>query len=222
MGRSTAVDAEWSITALGQAAVPVGGGKYAALVGGVEESGTLVPAEIRYFAEQNGRLSEQAETKLLSSRMHAAVGGDGTCLVVGGFTDLHSTQPWDLFPNNPTGQTEVLQLRGAYGQPQIAEGPTLDVPRGYACALTLRDGRILVAGGRGGPKVEAIADAELFRSFGLEGEKFTFSRLALEQARYFHTCTLLEDGSVLIAGGVQEAAGGLRTVTSVEIFVPRT
>ena len=62
----------------------------------------------------------------------------------------------------------------------------------------------------------------LFREFGQGEARFTLSRLALEQARYFHTCTLLEDGSVLIAGGVQEGPGGLRTLDTLEVFVPRT
>jgi hypothetical protein len=76
-------------------------------------------------------------------------------------------------------------------------------------ATLLQDGRVLVAGGSGGPLTPVLSTAEIFdpapAAFTVTGSMLT--------ARELHTATLLPSGRVLIAGGV---FGG----TSAEVFDP--
>jgi hypothetical protein len=87
------------------------------------------------------------------------------------------------------------------------------VPRYQASATKLKDGRVLVVGGRstGG---QYLGSAELFDP--KTGSWTTTG--SLKTARYYHSATLMSDGRVLIAGGIN-AAGA---IASVEVFDPRT
>src|ERR1035437_6505929 len=79
----------------------------------------------------------------------------------------------------------------------------MSVPRKYATATLLADGRVLVAGGARCPQVNdgstcvGLASAEIYNPrtarFAKTGSMVT--------ARFYQTATLLKDGRVLIAGG---------------------
>jgi len=81
-------------------------------------------------------------------------------------------------------------------------------------ATLLRDGRVLIVGGRG-EKVNAIAEI-------YDPKTLRFAETgSLATARYKHTAGLLPDGRVLVAGGSDERdwTGNL---SSAEIFDPKT
>jgi hypothetical protein len=81
-------------------------------------------------------------------------------------------------------------------------------------ATLLRDGRVLIVGGRG-DRVNGIAEI-----YDPKTESFTITG-SLTIARYKHTAGLLPDGRVLVAGGSDERdwSGNL---SSVEIYDPNT
>jgi hypothetical protein len=81
-------------------------------------------------------------------------------------------------------------------------------------ATLLRDGRVLIVGGRG-EKVNAIAEL-----YDPKTRRFTDTG-SLNSARYKHTAGLLPDGRVLIAGGSDERDWN-GNLTSAEIYDPRT
>ena len=105
---------------------------------------------------------------------------------------------------------------------QVKEGPSI-VARGDACAVALADGRVVTVGGRrfsstGGLRstgeVEVLTPVEASPSAGALG------MTPLVRPRYLHSCTALPDGTVLIAGGVDDSGGDARFLDDVVIFTP--
>jgi len=81
-------------------------------------------------------------------------------------------------------------------------------------ATLLRDGRVLIVGGRG-QAVNAVAEI-----FDPKTERFSETG-KLTTARYKHTAGLLPDGRVLVAGGSDERDWN-GNLSSAEIYDPRT
>ncbi|MBI5543510.1 MAG: hypothetical protein HY901_06445 [Deltaproteobacteria bacterium] len=220
-------------TAAGHAGIPLYGGKYIGFAGGSRlDTGTTAKMNqdraVRFFMYNStaNKMQEQAFIGMSVPRTYPALAGQGArYIITGGFQSFDPAKWWDLFPTNPYSGTDILDLKGPGNQPQILMGPSLDVPRGHACAVTLQDGRMMVVGGRGGQTtLGSIANSGFFVDDGDENPAvaFTFEKGDdLEEARFFHTCTLLLDGSVLVTGGVQEKGSEFVTLSSVEIFVPR-
>jgi len=72
--------------------------------------------------------------------------------------------------------------------------------RSHFCAVLLEDGRDLVAGGTTVADDPGTDDIEFSPDNGVEISNH--EALELHVARMDHTCTLLQDGSVVIAGGM--------------------
>jgi hypothetical protein len=143
--------------------------------------------------------------------------GDLKIAVAGGYTDFSSTDPFKLFPNTPSDQIDVVSFGSS---PTITAGPRLSVPRGQICAVSLKDGRALFIGGRGGGSLRAVGDMTVISESSKVVNAVSGEKLA--NPRYFHTCTTLADGSVLVTGGMAEDGSGLpKTMDSIEIFMPR-
>lgn len=84
-------------------------------------------------------------------------------------------------------------------------------------ATRLLDGRVLVAGGTNGLN-HGLASTELFdpkTARWLDGPSMTTTRVD-------HTATLLADGRVLVAGGFDQLDQAERSLSSTEIFDPRS
>jgi len=105
---------------------------------------------------------------------------------------------------------------GAGGETHLALGPQATARR-WATSTALADGRILVSGGEvPGSGAAGLASFEVFDP---STQAFTGGGGAMVVARSRHGATLLADGRVLLAGGV-DAAGDVQR--SAEIFDPAT
>jgi hypothetical protein len=96
------------------------------------------------------------------------------------------------------------------GPERLASVGRLTVPRAAHTATLLGDGKVLVAGGLGGPESTEIYDPASM--------SFSPGPTLLEPRAGSHTATLLADGRVLIAGGWLQS----RPLGSCEIYDPAT
>lgn len=118
-------------------------------------------------------------------------------------------------------------LTGSLGAPAVlaksedlggwSQGATLATGRAQHTATLLRTGKVLVAGGVDAKGV-ATASAELFDPAA--GRWTAASPMSV--ARTEHTATLLTDGTVLVVGGFHEKDPLGETLSSAEIYDPRT
>ncbi len=131
---------------------------------------------------------------------------DGRVLVAGGFD----------FADQPLSSAAVYDPATGTFSPT----GSMATARGLATATLLADGRVLVAGGGAATWVQpglVLASAELY-----DPKTGTFSPTgSMATAREGHTATLLRDGRVLIAGGI-DASTGDHTVASAELYDPKT
>jgi WD40 repeat protein len=104
--------------------------------------------------------------------------------------------------------TDTFELYHPGLPSKMALGESLGTERVYHTATLLRNGTVLVAGGgkRGNHPsgTVSVESVELF-----DPSTNTFSSVsALPVARFYHSATRLTDGKVLLAGGVENLAGG--------------
>ena len=122
--------------------------------------------------------------------------------------------PLHFEPNREQTPAGVCFL--ARGAGVFTRANPMSTPRYRHTATLLASGQVLVIGGlaRTGANPPATAQAELYdpdtNAWTLVG--------AMAEARGAHTATLLNDGRVLVAGGID----GTRSVGSVEIYNPVT
>jgi hypothetical protein len=92
---------------------------------------------------------------------------------------------------------------------------TMTAARYYATATLLPDGKVLIAGGDNNPSESgALASAELYDpALGT----FTATTGPMTAARYLHTATLLPNGKVLLAGGLDN---NISPLASAELYDP--
>ncbi len=81
----------------------------------------------------------------------------------------------------------------------------------------LADGNVLMAGGIDDFAGDITNTAELFTP---PNEFFTTLGAPLNVARAGHTATLLKDGTVLLAGGIENVSGVMTAVNSAELYDP--
>jgi hypothetical protein len=208
----------------GAALLPLPDGYTFAVVGG-GDGGTL-EAEVPLLRfEADAFVPAAAPLRLLQPRSHAAVVPAGTgedALVLGGFG-----APADpSLPGPALATSERLAP-----SPGAAASPGANIEaRADLCALRLPDGRVLTVGGRGGPAGEPPLSSSAAELLVPPAPSLStqlpvvlgMPRLAV--GRWAHTCTLLPDGTVLVAGGLREergAEGPVREVLSeLLLFTP--
>lgn len=108
----------------------------------------------------------------------------------------------------------------AAAQGKVKPAGALAVARTHHTATLLKDGRVLVAGGRAADGLSTLASVEFY-----EPKKGTWQLgPPMQVGRSHHAATLLDDGRVLVTGGTthQAAEGGHRFVAlaSAELFDP--
>jgi len=110
----------------------------------------------------------------------------------------------------------------ALAQGQVSAAPPLKEARLHHTATLLKDGRVLVVGGRGVDGLSALASCELFTP---KTNKWT-SCAPLATARSHHASTALNDGRLLVTGGTtHESVDGQNrfvALASVELYDPKT
>lgn len=111
----------------------------------------------------------------------------------------------------------------------ISTGSMIDAHCGYAPAVLLQNGQVLIAGGTDNT-TGATANADLYDpttgTFGcgsLGGTNTTtgYCNNTMTQPRYLHTATLLQNGDVLITGGSSKDYG-VNELATAELFNPTT
>jgi hypothetical protein len=117
---------------------------------------------------------------------------DGSILVTGGMNDKGALRSAELYKN---GKFKKL--------------PDMSAPRLEHCSAQLPDGRVLIAGGYANGNYTNTTEI-----YNPSSKKFTPGPAMIE-ARGFQTCTVLKDGSVLVAGG-NSPSGAIK---SAEILV---
>jgi hypothetical protein len=93
---------------------------------------------------------------------------------------------------------------------------TLNTARTTHTATLLQNGSVLISGGFGtvGGSVGALSSAELFNS---TAQSFS-PTISLATGRYFHTATLLNDGTVLVTGGLDSSSPTPLPLASAELY----
>ena len=127
---------------------------------------------------------------------------DGRVLVAGGFAGSG-------FDQHPYVSTEFFDPASGAFYP----GPDMTAPRLGHAAVTLEDNRILLLGGWSASGVTNTAEV-----YDPSNRRFS-SVGSMAIARGECTATLLQDGKVLVTGGVDQNERGL---SSAEVFDPRT
>jgi hypothetical protein len=198
----------------GMGVMPVRDGRRIAVVGGWD--GASMRPEVLFFAYEGGSFVLVGEgARLREPRRDAALvpfGGPERLLYVGGY---------DYSPGVPGGERPPLassEVISPDAVSQVMAGPQV-FARSQPCAVALPDGRVMTLGGlRYGPTrlvsdphVEMLVPGKEGAAPGLLGLK------PLERQRHQHTCTVLEDGSVLIAGGLDD--DGLQQTTLGDLIV---
>jgi serine/threonine-protein kinase len=186
-------------------------GRTVMIAGGRDASGTPIKsAEILDLATG----AFQTVPSMSSPRDQATATdiGSGRVLITGGFVSKTSTT------NTSTASAEVFDVKTMKWSPVNP----MSVPRALAAATSLKDGRVLVAGGvqswKGGqyaPNTQhVLSTAEIFDP---ATEGWT-SAGSMSTARAANSAALLPNGDVLVAGGWSD--GHERALSSTDEYTP--
>jgi N-acetylneuraminic acid mutarotase len=115
----------------------------------------------------------------------------------------------------------VLIAGVAFAQGKVSPAPMLKDARQHHSATLLKDGRVLVVGGRGADGLSTLASCELF-----DPKKNKWASCApLKVARSHHAATALDDGRLLVTGGTThesvEGQNRFVALSSVEVYDPK-
>lgn len=193
----------------------VQGGAFLAVAGG--SNGTLLQDEVFIFKFEGDRFVSAAATnpRLREKRRGAAMvpfQDSNRLLLAGGFDSSSETT------GKPLASTEILETGLRF---DIGDGPVV-ASRGEICAAQLPDGRVLtvgglvndqVAGARSDASVEMLAPSPA-------GPPTPLRMDSLAKPRHYHSCTTLQDGTVLVLGGVSLAGGQSTILQDALIFTP--
>lgn len=109
----------------------------------------------------------------------------------------------------------------SFAQGKVSPAPQLKDARQHHTATLLKDGRVLVVGGRGANGLSTLASCEVF-----DPKKNKWATCApLKVARSHHAATALDDGRLLVTGGTThesvEGQNRFVALSSVEVYDPK-
>lgn len=196
--------------------MPVKNGEFIAVVGGTD--GSMVKNDITFFKFTGTTFARQSTSMppmLAGGGRRAAAGAlirdNADLVLLGGYTDPTLVRP--------VASSEILNAAAA----TIAPGPDVRTARGDICAVTMGDGTVLATGGRtsdSGNPPRSDSTAVLITAANTGGVT-SIGAPNLPKARYFHTCTTLLDGTVLITGGLNELTdGSIEILQDAYIYTP--
>jgi hypothetical protein len=207
-GRAFSVEA--LVPRVGLTAAPVLQGRRIAVVGGSD--GTNLPGKVLLFSYEGGTFVTSDQSPMLREPRREATlvaWPQERLLLIGGSGEAGEPE----FVVRELATSEVL---GVAGTPAVLPGPQV-VARMQPCAAVLGDGRVLVAGGRGFAGARGEVELLIPQASGVP---LSLGVAPLERARQRHTCTALEDGSVLLVGGLDDSLPPAATFGEVLVYTP--
>lgn len=185
---------------VGHAMASLQSGAYQVVSGGRGPDGTLADTLLIFDSTgepvPNGARSD-------NPRLHPALIAHGMgVFALGGFDAAGA----------PLATTKFTQILSGTGPGDTSSN--LSVARGQLCAITLQDGSILAVGGRTAAGASGASDLFKEAANGLSASFVS----DMSTARYLHTCTLLDNGMILVTGGI-DASG--QATQAIEIFTPK-
>gem|GEM_PF-2494314 len=189
-GKFTAASAPLLMARVGATATALPSGKVL-IAGGTDSAGTPTnTAEV--FDPVAGTTTATLNNMSSPRALHSAtLLGDNTVLIAGGMTDntadlTNSADIYDPVANTFTATGPMFEALGAHAAVLLDAG-----------SLT---GQVLIAGGFTGSSSGLFADADV-EAYDPVGKVFNFTASGMNNARAFHTATVLGNGQVLVAGG---------------------
>ncbi|MFZ0886911.1 MAG: kelch repeat-containing protein [Candidatus Binataceae bacterium] len=172
------------------------------ILGGIDDQGTnggnYEPSG-EIYNPTTGTFTVTGGLNALRIAYASALLPDGRVLIAGGYNESVASPVLDT--------AEVFDPKTRHFVPTANN---LDVPRALCNAVTLNDGKVLIANGSAG------VTAELFDP---KTTIFSPTPGAMIASRFVATATVLHDGTVLIAGGLGASGSALDTA---ELYNPRT
>lgn len=182
-------------------------GEFIAVAGGSD--GTSTKTDVVFFKFNGSTFAQQS----LANPPHLADPGrraagvatvrDGADMILlGGHSDPTLV--------SPVASSEVVSSQSA----SVAPGPAVGA-RGDICAVTMLDGAVMAIGGRTAlmPGTSGTSDVTsvIIKASG-QGGLSSLGGPDLPVGRYSHTCTALQDGTVLVTGGINELPSGTQEI----------
>jgi Galactose oxidase, central domain/Kelch motif len=189
-GKFTAAGAPLLTARVGATATALPSGEIL-IAGGTDSAGNPTnTAEV--FDPGTGATTATANNMSSPRALHSAtLLGDNTVLIAGGATDsvgdpTNSADIYDPGTNSFTATGAMFEALGAHTATLLDSGSLA--------------GQVLIVGGFTGSSSGLFASADV-EAYDPIGKAFSFTASGMNNARAFHTATLLGTGQVLVAGG---------------------